>query len=72
MEKLIGEGKSEDDVLAAKPFADFDAKFAATDQASQTFIRAAYRSLKSGASAPRPSITRLPSTRPFGSDRVPC
>jgi cyclase len=50
MEKLIGEGKSEDDVLAAKPFADFDAKFGATDQASQNFIRAVYRSLKSGAS----------------------
>jgi glyoxylase-like metal-dependent hydrolase (beta-lactamase superfamily II) len=50
MEKLIGEGKSEDDVLAAKPFADFDAKFGATDQASQNFIRAVYGSLKSGAS----------------------
>jgi cyclase len=50
MEKLVREGKSEDDVLAAKPFADFDAKFGATDQASQNFIRAVYRSLKSGAS----------------------
>jgi glyoxylase-like metal-dependent hydrolase (beta-lactamase superfamily II) len=45
MEKLIGEGKSEGDVLAAKPFADFDAKFGATDQASENFIRAVYRSL---------------------------
>jgi glyoxylase-like metal-dependent hydrolase (beta-lactamase superfamily II) len=50
MEKLIREGQSEDDVLAAKPFADFDAKLGATDQASQNFIRAVYRSLKSGAS----------------------
>jgi cyclase len=50
MQKLIGEGKSEDDVLGAKPFADFDAKFGATDQAGQNFIRAVYRSLKSGAS----------------------
>jgi cyclase len=50
METLIREGKSEDEVLAAKPFADFDAKFGATDQASQNFNRAVYRSLKSGAS----------------------
>ncbi|HWJ35978.1 MAG TPA: hypothetical protein VNR70_11960 [Steroidobacteraceae bacterium] len=50
METLIREGKSEDDVLAAKPFADFDAKFGATGQAGQNFIRAVYRSLKSGAS----------------------
>jgi glyoxylase-like metal-dependent hydrolase (beta-lactamase superfamily II) len=48
MERLIGENKSEDDALAAKPFADFDAKFGATDQASQNFIRAVYRSLKGG------------------------
>jgi len=50
MEKLVREGKSEDDVLAARPFADFDAKFGATEQASQNFIRAVYRSLKTGAS----------------------
>jgi cyclase len=50
MEKLVREGKSEADVLAAKPFADFDAKFGATEQASQNFIRAVYRSLKTGAS----------------------
>jgi glyoxylase-like metal-dependent hydrolase (beta-lactamase superfamily II) len=57
MEKLIREGTSEDDVLAAKPFADFDAKFGANDQASQNFIRAVYRSLKSGASTGSSSST---------------
>ena len=46
MAKLIGEGRSEDEVLAAKPFADFDAKVGANDQASQNFMRVVYRSLK--------------------------
>jgi cyclase len=46
MAKLIGEGRTEDEVLAAKPFADFDAKVGANDQASQNFMRVVYRSLK--------------------------
>ena len=45
MDKLIKEGKSEDDVLASKPFADLDAKWALTEQASQNFIRVVYNSL---------------------------
>jgi len=46
MAKLIGEGRTEDEVLAARPFADFDAKVGANDQASQNFMRVVYRSLK--------------------------
>jgi cyclase len=46
MAKLVAEGKSEDDVVAAKPFADFDAKWAPNDQASKNFIRVVYHSLK--------------------------
>jgi glyoxylase-like metal-dependent hydrolase (beta-lactamase superfamily II) len=44
---LIKEGKSEADILAAKPFADFDAKFKASDQASTNWIRVVYGSVKS-------------------------
>jgi hypothetical protein len=46
MAKLIKEGKTEQDVLALKPFADLDAKWAANDQASQNFMRVVYNSLK--------------------------
>jgi glyoxylase-like metal-dependent hydrolase (beta-lactamase superfamily II) len=46
MMKLIKEGKSEDDVIAAKPFADIDAKLGATEQASKNWIRVVYNSLK--------------------------
>jgi cyclase len=45
MAKLVKEGKSEDDVVAAKPFADLDAKWALTDLASKNFIRVVYHSL---------------------------
>jgi cyclase len=45
MAKLVAEGKSEADVLAAKPFADYDKKLAVTDQASTNFIRVVYHSL---------------------------
>ena len=44
---LIKEGKSEADVVAAKPFADFDAKFKANDQASTNWMRVVYGSVKS-------------------------
>jgi cyclase len=46
MIKLIKEGKSEDDVIAAKPFADIDAKLGASEQASKNWIRVVYNSLK--------------------------
>jgi glyoxylase-like metal-dependent hydrolase (beta-lactamase superfamily II) len=45
MAKLVKDGKSEDDVLAAKPFADLDAKWALTDLAAKNFTRVVYHSL---------------------------
>src|SRR5262249_15670091 len=41
----VGEGKSEDDVVAAKPFADLDVKWAPRELASKNFIRVVYHSL---------------------------
>ena len=46
MAKLVKEGKSEDEVVAAKPFADLDAKWAATDAAAVAFTRMVYNSFK--------------------------
>ena len=46
MAKLIAEGKSEEDVLAAKPFADLDTKWAMNEQAGRNFVRVVYNSLK--------------------------
>jgi cyclase len=45
MAKLVKEGKSEADAVAAKPFADLDAKWAPTELASTNFIRVVYHSL---------------------------
>jgi glyoxylase-like metal-dependent hydrolase (beta-lactamase superfamily II) len=45
MAKLVKEGKSEADVVAAKPFADLDKKWAISDQASTNFVRVVYHSL---------------------------
>jgi len=45
MAKLVKDGKSEDDVVAAKPFADLDAKWAPSELASKNFIRVVYHSL---------------------------
>jgi cyclase len=45
MAKLIKDGKSEDEVVAAKPFADLDAKWAPNELASKNFIRVVYHSL---------------------------
>jgi cyclase len=44
--KLVKAGKSEQDAIAAKPLADFDAKLGATDQQSTNFVRVIYNSLK--------------------------
>jgi cyclase len=51
MAKLVKQGKSEADVVAAKPFADLDAKWAVSDQASTNFIRVVYHSLADKPSA---------------------
>jgi cyclase len=45
MAKLVKEGKTEDEVVAAKPFADLDTKWAPTELASKNFIRVVYHSL---------------------------
>ena len=46
IEKLVNEGKSEAEVVAAKPLADLDAKWAATDAAATAFTRMVYNSFK--------------------------
>ena len=46
MAKLIKEGKSESDIYAAKPFADFDAKLGVAEQPARNFMRGVYLSLK--------------------------
>jgi len=45
MARLIAEGKSEADVLAARPFADLDAKIGVSEQGSRNFIRVVYNSI---------------------------
>ncbi|MGZ3296877.1 MAG: MBL fold metallo-hydrolase [Xanthobacteraceae bacterium] len=45
MAKLVKDGKSEDDVVAAKPFADLDAKWAPTELAASNFVRVVWHSL---------------------------
>jgi cyclase len=45
MTKLVKDGKTEDEVQAAKPFADLDAKWAPNETASKNFVRAVYGSL---------------------------
>jgi cyclase len=45
MAKLVKDGKSEDDVVAAKPFADLDAKWAPTELAGKNFVRVVWHSL---------------------------
>jgi cyclase len=45
MEALVKKGNSEDEVLAAKPFADLDGKWAPSELASKSFIRVVYHSL---------------------------
>jgi cyclase len=44
--KLYDEGKSEQEVLAAKPLADLDGKWAGNEQAANNFVRVVYNSFK--------------------------
>jgi cyclase len=46
IEKLFNEGKSEQEVLAAKPLADLDAMWAANEQQAQNWVRMVYNSFK--------------------------
>ena len=60
MAVLVKEGKSEDDVVAAKPFADLDKKWAPTELASKNFIRVVYHSLADkGAPEKKPLLKRI-------------
>jgi cyclase len=59
MTKLVKEGKSEDELLAAKPFADLDAKWAPTELAAKNFIRVVYHSLADKPDTQRPSFKRF-------------
>jgi cyclase len=59
MAKLVKEGKSEADVVAAKPFADLDAKWAPTELASTNFIRVVYHSLADKAEAKPTLLKRI-------------
>ena len=59
MTKLVKEGKSEDDVVAEKPFADLDAKWAPTELASKNFIRVVYHSLADRPDSKRTLFKRI-------------
>jgi glyoxylase-like metal-dependent hydrolase (beta-lactamase superfamily II) len=59
MAKLVKEGKSEDDVVALKPFADLDAKWAPTELAAKNFVRVVYHSLADKQDSERPSFRKL-------------
>jgi cyclase len=59
MTKLVKDGKSEDELVAAKPFADLDAKWAPTELASNNFIRTVYHSLADKPDAKRTLFKRL-------------
>jgi cyclase len=59
MAKLVKDGKSEDDVVALRPFADLDAKWAPTELASKSFIRVVYHSLADKPDAGRPLLKRI-------------
>jgi cyclase len=59
MAKLVTEGKSEDEVIAAKPFADLDAKWAPTELASRNFVRVVYHSLADAGDVRRPLLKRI-------------
>ena len=59
MAKLVKDGKTEDEVVAAKPFADLDARWAPTELAGRNFIRVVYHSLADKPDTGRPSLKRL-------------
>ena len=59
MAKLVKDGKSEEDVLAAKPFSDLDAKWAPTELASNNFIRVVYHSLADKPQARKTLLKRI-------------
>jgi cyclase len=46
IQKLFDEGKSEQEVVAAKPLADLDKKWAANDEQAKNWTRMVYNSFK--------------------------
>jgi len=46
IEKLVNEGKTEQEVVAARPLADLDAKWAANEEVAKNFTRMVYNSYK--------------------------
>jgi cyclase len=46
IEKLFNAGKSEQEVIDAKPLADLDAKWAANEEAARNFTKMVYNSFK--------------------------
>ena len=58
MAVLVKQGKSEDDVVAAKPFDDLDKKWAPTELASKNFMRVVYHSL-ADKPAEKPLLNRI-------------
>jgi glyoxylase-like metal-dependent hydrolase (beta-lactamase superfamily II) len=48
MAKLVKAGKTEDEAVAARPFADYDAKFAVSDALRIRFVRVMYHAVKGG------------------------
>ena len=62
MDVLIQDGKSEGEVMAERPFADLDAKWAPTEMASKNFVRALYHSMTDKPAPPAPP--KKPSTQP--------
>src|SRR6195256_2982560 len=58
MAKLVKEGKSEDEVVAAKPFADLDAKWAPTELAGKNFVRVVYHSLADKPEGPKKGLLK--------------
>jgi cyclase len=59
MAQLVKDGKSEDEVVAAKPFADLDVKWAPSEFASKNFIRVVYHSLADKGEAKKPLLKRI-------------
>jgi cyclase len=59
MAKLVKDSKSEDELVAAKPFADLDAKWAPTELAAKNFVRVVYHSLADKPDAKKTLLKRL-------------
>ncbi|HEY7843802.1 MAG TPA: MBL fold metallo-hydrolase [Bradyrhizobium sp.] len=59
MEQLVKDGKSEDEVVAAKPFADLDVKWSPSALAAKNFIRVVYHSLADKPDTKKPLLKRI-------------